>query len=77
MIAWKTSCGCAHSAVKMTKWSLTILLKQNFSYDYIVRTVRGDTTELLDDVNILHPIPKFILETTEGKKQYALSGHAN
>ena len=35
--------------------------------DDIVRTVRGDTKELLDVVNNLHPNLKFTLETTDDK----------
>ena len=35
--------------------------------DDIVRTVRGDTKELLDAVNNLHPSLQFTLETTDVK----------
>ena len=35
--------------------------------DDIVRTVRGDTKELLDAVNNLHPNLQFTLETTDDK----------
>ena len=56
MIAWKNSFGCAHFVVKINKLTLSILLKfLNISetkvVDDIVRTVRGDTKELLDAVN--------------------------
>ena len=36
-------------------------------FDDIVRTVRGDTKELLDAVNNLHPNLQFTLETTDDK----------
>ena len=45
--------------------------------DDIVRTVRGETKELLDAVNNLHPNLQFTLEITDDKKQFAISGHLN
>ena len=74
MIAWKTGFGCAHSAVKMIRVTLTIRPKQKFFYDDIVRTVRGDAEERLDAVNNLHPI--FNLHKKQ-QKQVAISGHVN
>ena len=38
--------------------------------DDIVRTNRGDTKELLDAVNTLHPKPQFTLETMDDKKSF-------
>ena len=35
--------------------------------DDILRTIRGDTKELLDAVNNLHPNIQFTLETTDDK----------
>ena len=45
--------------------------------DDTVRTVRGDTKELLDAVNNLHPNLQITLETTDDKKQFAISRHVN
>ena len=53
MIAWKTSFGCADSAVKMIKTYLNQSSKTENILRYVddmVRTFRGDTKELLDAV---------------------------
>ena len=54
----------------MIRLTLTIRPKLNFFLRYvddIVRTVRGDTKELLDTVNNPHPNVQFTLETTDDK----------
>ena len=70
MIAWKTSSGYAHSVVKINQTDInhSSATKDFLSYvDDIVRTVRGDTKELLDAVNNLHPNLQFTLETSDDK----------
>ena len=42
--------------------------------DHIVRTVRGDTKELLDAVKNLHPNLQFTLETTDDKHSLTFLG---
>ena len=74
-IARKTSYGCAHSAVKMLRLTLTIRPKQKVFLSYvgnIVRTVRVDIKELLEAVNNLHPNIQFTLETTDDKNSLPL-----
>ena len=69
MIAWKTSSGCAHSAVKMmTDIDHSSKTKVFIRYvEDILRTERGENKELLDAVNNLHPNLQFTLETTDDK----------
>ena len=70
MIAWRTNSGGAHSAVKKIRLTLKMHTKLKFFLRYvddIVRTVRGDTKELLDAVNNLLPNLQLKLETTDDK----------
>ena len=73
MIAWKTSSGCAYSAVKMMKLTLTLRKTKFFQryVDVIVSTVRADTKKLLVAVSSLHPNLKLALETTDDKNSLA------
>ena len=70
MISWKTNFECAHSAVKMIKLTLTIRPKKKVFLRYvdnIVRTVIGNTNELLNEVNNIHPNLQITLEATDDK----------
>ena len=65
--------------MKMLRLTLTVRPKQNFLryIDAIVRTLRGGTKELLDEVNNLHPSLQFILEITDDKNSLPFVDNSN
>ena len=69
MIAWKTSFWICSFYLEDEKTDINHSPKQKLFQDIddIVRTVRCDTKELLDAINILHPNLQFTLETTDDK----------
>ena len=69
MIAWKTIWMCSfcreNDKIDINHSSKTKIVLRYV--DDIVRTFRGDTKELLDAVDNLHPNLQFTLETTDDK----------
>ena len=73
VIDWKTSSGSVHTAVKIAKTDINLSCETKVFLRYVddVRTVRGDTKELLYAVNNHHPNLQFTLETTDDKDSFS------